>query len=210
VVELDDGAPVEGHEILLSIGRDVPFDGLGLDSIGVAPEDGRLKPDAQLRIADNVYLAGDVAGPEMHTHLGHYTGEAAARVALGDDYTPFLDAIPRATYTDPETASVGLLVEQARDRGIDAFETTIDIASSSKGYTSESGGHVTVVVDRAERRLVGAFMAGLAVSEVIHECVLAIRAQVPLAILADTIHAFPTIARVLGTAFIAASKELEA
>jgi pyruvate/2-oxoglutarate dehydrogenase complex dihydrolipoamide dehydrogenase (E3) component len=53
-------------------------------------------------------------------------------------------------------------------------------------------------------------MAGLAVSEVIHECVLAIRAQVPLAILADTIHAFPTIARVLGTAFIAASKELEA
>lgn len=209
VIELDGGAPVEGHEVLLAIGRDVPFDGLGLDSIGVTPVDGRLQPDDRLRIADNVYLAGDVAGPEMHTHLGHYTGEAAARIALGEDYTPFLDAIPRATYTDPETASVGLLVEQARERGIDAFETTIDIATSSKGYTSASGGHITVVVDRKERRLIGAFMAGLAVSEVIHECVLAIRAQIPLATLADTIHAFPTIARVLGTALIAANRELD-
>jgi pyruvate/2-oxoglutarate dehydrogenase complex dihydrolipoamide dehydrogenase (E3) component len=210
VVELDGGPPVEAHEIMLAIGRDVPLEGLGLESIGVTPKDGRLNPDDRLRVADNVYLAGDVAGPEMHTHLGHYTGEAAARIALGQDYRPFLDAIPRATYTDPETASVGLLVEQAKERGIDAFETTIDIATSSKGYTSESEGHVTVVVDRAAGRLVGAFMSGLAVSEVIHECVLAIRAEIPLATLADTIHAFPTIARVLGTALIAANKELEA
>jgi pyruvate/2-oxoglutarate dehydrogenase complex dihydrolipoamide dehydrogenase (E3) component len=53
-------------------------------------------------------------------------------------------------------------------------------------------------------------MAGPAVSEVIHECVLAIRARVPLATLADTIHAFPTVARVLGTAFVNADRELGA
>jgi dihydrolipoamide dehydrogenase len=156
-----------------------------------------------------VYVAGDVAGPEMHTHLGHYTGEAAARIALGDaTYRPFLDAIPRATYTSPETASVGLLLEQAKSRGIDAVEFTVDIGTSAKGYTTESDGHCTIVVDRTERVLVGAFLAGLAVSEAIHECVLAIRARVPLEILADTIHAFPTVARVLGTAFIQADREL--
>ncbi|HEX2844101.1 MAG TPA: NAD(P)/FAD-dependent oxidoreductase [Candidatus Limnocylindria bacterium] len=209
VVELDTGDSVEGHEILLAIGRDMPLGGLGLDTIGVTPERGRLEPDDRLRIADGVYVAGDVAGPEMHTHLGHYTGEAAARIALGDDdYRPFLDAIPRATYTDPETASVGLLVEQAKERGIDAVEFTVDIGTSAKGYTTESAGHVTIVVDRAERVLVGAFMAGLGVSEAIHECVLAIRARVPLAVLADTIHAFPTVARVLGTAFITADRDL--
>ena len=93
---------------------------------------------------------------------------------------PFLDAIPRATYTDPETASVGLLVEQAKERGIDAAEYTVDIGTSSKGYTAEAKGHVTIVVDRARRRLVGAFMAGPAVSEAIHECVLAIRADIPI------------------------------
>ena len=132
------------------------------------------------------------------------------RVALGDDDRPFLDAIPRATYTDPETASVGLLLEQAKERGIDAVEYTVDIGTSSKGYTAEAQGHVTIVVDRATRRLVGAFMAGPAVSEAIHECVLAIRADIPLATLADTIHAFPTVARVLGTAFIDADRDLPA
>ena len=94
--------------------------------------------------------------------------------------------------------------------GIDAVEYTQDIATSSKGYTAEAKGHVTIVVDRAAPRLVGAFMAGPAVSEAIHECVLAIRADIPLEILADTIHAFPTVARVLGTAFIEADRDLPA
>ena len=211
VVELDDGQSAEGHEILVAIGRDLPLDGLGLETIDVTPSHGRLEPDDRLRIADGVFVAGDVAGPELHTHLGHYTGEAAARIALGDtDYRPFLDAIPRATYTDPETASVGLLLAQAKERGIDAAEFTIDIGTSAKGYTTETSGHVTIVVDRAERVLVGAFMAGLGVSEVIHECVLAIRARVPLSVLADTIHAFPTVARALGTAFITADRDLSA
>ncbi|CAN5476588.1 NAD(P)/FAD-dependent oxidoreductase [soil metagenome] len=209
VVELDSGDSVEGHEILLAIGRELPLDGLGLETIGVKPNRGRLEPDDRLQIAEGVYVAGDAAGPEMHTHLGHYAGEAVVRIALGDkDYRPMLDAIPRATYTDPETASVGLLMEQAKERGIDAGEYTEEIGSSAKGYTAEVEGHVTIVVDRSERVLVGAFMAGPAVSEAIHECVLAIRARVPLATLADTIHAFPTVARVLGTAFIAASREL--
>ena len=209
VIELDDGDPVEGHEILLAIGRDLPLDGLGLETIGVTPKDGKLSPDDRLQIAENVYAIGDVGGPELHTHLGHYSGEAAARIALGDDYRPNFDAIPRATYTDPETASVGLLLDQAKERGIDAVEFTAEIGTSAKGYTAEVDGHCTIVVDRAARRLVGAFMAGPAVSEAIHECVLAIRARVPLATLADTIHAFPTVARVLGTAFIDADRGLE-
>jgi dihydrolipoamide dehydrogenase len=209
-IEVGDGDPVEGHEILLAVGRDYPVDGLGLDTIGVEPEDGRLKPDDRLRIADNVYAVGDVGGPEMHTHLGHYSGEAAARIALGDSsYRPVFDAIPRATYTDPETASVGLLLEQAKERGIDAAEYTADVGTSAKGFTAEVEGHCTIVVDRAARVLVGAFLAGPAVSEAIHECVLAIRASIRLAILADTIHAFPTVARVLGTAFIEADRELQ-
>jgi len=208
VVELGDQEPAEGHTILLAVGRDLPLDGLGLETVGVTPRDGRLEPDERLQVAESVYVAGDVAGPELHTHLGHYTGEAVVRIALGDDYRPFYDAIPRATYTDPETASVGLLVEQARERGIDAAEYTVDIGTSAKGYVAEAQGHVTIVVDRAARVLVGAFMAGPAVSEAIHECVLAIRARVPLATLADTIHAFPTVARVLGTAFVNAHHDL--
>ena len=207
-IVLSDDSSVEGHEILLAIGRDLPLEPLNLAAVGITPRDGRLQPDERLRVADNVYVAGDVAGPELHTHLGHYTGEAAVRAALDDEYRPFFDAIPRATYTDPETTSVGLLLEQAREQGIDAQELTVDIGTSAKGYVAEASGHVTIVIDRSERMLVGAFMAGPAVSEAIHECVLAIRARIPLATLADTLHAFPTVARVLGTAFIDAHRAL--
>lgn len=206
-VRLSDDSSVDAHALLVAIGRQIPLEGLNLEAIGVQVVDGQL-PNQDLRIAENVFVAGDVAGPELHTHLAHYQGEMAARLALGDSAAPDYSAIPRATYTDPEVASVGLLVEEARERGIDAVEFSADLATSAKGYVAQAEGHVTIVVDRAERVLVGAFMAGPAVSETIHECVLAVKTRTPLDVLADTIHAFPTVSRVLGSLFIQASREL--
>ena len=208
VVELSDGSTAEGHTLLLAIGRTLALNDLNLGAIGVTPEKGRLSPDERLRIAENVYAVGDVAGPELHTHLSHYQGEIAARLALGDDVKPDHSAIPRATYTDPETSSVGLQLDEAREHGIDAVELTQDLASTAKGYVVEAAGHVTIVVDRRERVLVGAFMAGPGVSETIHEAVLALKTRTPLSVLADTIHAFPTVSRVLGSLFIRADREL--
>jgi dihydrolipoamide dehydrogenase len=208
-VHLTDGSSIDGHAVLVAIGRAFPLDDLGLESVGVTIKDGKAKVDDRLRIADGVYLVGDPAGPEMHTHISHYEGEMAIRIALGDDVKPDFRAIPRATYTDPETASTGMLLGEAEKAGHDAFERTIDIATSAKGYVTQSGGHITLVIDRREQVLLGAFMAGLGVSELIHECVLAIKLQTPLSVLADTIHAFPTTARVMGTLFMQVAKEFE-
>jgi dihydrolipoamide dehydrogenase len=208
VVELSDGSTAEGEAILLTIGRDIPLEPLNLGVIGIEAKDRRVNPDDQLRIAPDVYVAGDVAGPELHTHTAHYQGEIAARLALGREAMQDMSAIPRATYTDPESSSVGLLVEQARERGIDAVEYTQDLAKTAKGQAVEARGHVTIVVDRQRRVLVGCFMAGPAVSETIHEAVLAVKLETPLSVLADTIHAFPTVARALGALFIKADAEL--
>jgi dihydrolipoamide dehydrogenase len=134
----------------------------------------------------------------------------AVRLALGDDVRPDYRAVPRATYTDPEVAFVGVTVEQAHKAGLDAFELVADLAKTAKGYVVELvQGHVTIVVDRGSGTLVGAAIAGPGASEAIHEAVLAIRAEIPMAILADTIHAFPTTARVLGSLFMEAVRELE-
>ena len=205
-VELSDGSSVEGSTILLAIGRQVPLDDLNLAAIGVTPNDGTLPVDERLKVVDGVWAVGDVAGPEMHTHLAHYEGELAVMAALGDEVTPNYEAIPRATYTDPEVASVGLQLDQARERGIDAAELTADLATSAKGYTVEAKGFLSIVVDRQARKLVGASICGPAASETLHEAVLAIRAGITLDVLADTIHAFPTAARVLGSLFIRAAR----
>mgnify|MGYP006172974929 CR=1 FL=1 len=116
-------------------------------------------------------------------------------------------AIPRAVYTQPEIAGVGQTLEEARAAGIDAAEHSQDLAQTAKGQVAEAGGHVTIVVDHRAGQLAGAFIAGPGASEAIHEAVLAIRTRTPLDVLADTIHAFPTTARVLGGLFVAAARE---
>ena len=206
-VELADGSSATGHAILLAVGREFPLTGLGLESVGLDPR--TLPRDGRLRLAVGLYAAGDPAGPELHTHQAHYQGELAVRMALGDPVTPDYRALPRATYTDPELASVGVTLDQALAAGLDAFEQVADFPTTAKGYSVEAEfGHVTIVVDRASRQLVGAAMAVPDASAAIHECVLAIKARVPVDVLADTIHAFPSTSRILNGLFADAAREL--
>jgi pyruvate/2-oxoglutarate dehydrogenase complex dihydrolipoamide dehydrogenase (E3) component len=211
VIELDDGSTAEGHAILLAVGREFPLADLGLETYGIDPASREPFPhDGRLRIADGLWVIGDPAGPELHTHQAHYQGEIAVRMALGDDVTPDYRALPRATYTDPEAAFVGLTLEQAQKAGIDAFELVAEFATSTRGYAIEAtGGHVTIVVDRATRQLVGAAIACPDASAAIHECVLAIQARVPVDVLAATIHAFPSTARIFNGLFADALEKLE-
>ena len=196
--------------MLLAVGRDFPLDELGLEAYGVDTTGRTPFPrDGRLRISDGLWVIGDPAGPELHTHQGHYQGEVAVRMALGDDVRPDYRALPRATYTDPEAAFVGVSVEQAQADGIDAVELVADFASSARGYSVQAKrGHVTIVVDRETRTLIGAAMACPDASAAIHECVLAIRARVPVDVLADTIHAFPSTSRILNGLFADARRAL--
>jgi pyruvate/2-oxoglutarate dehydrogenase complex dihydrolipoamide dehydrogenase (E3) component len=211
VVELDDGTTAEGHAILVAVGREFPLDDLGLEHYGIDTTGRVSMPrDGRLRIADGLFVAGDPAGPELHTHQAHYQGEMAVRLALGDDVRPDYRALPRATYTAPEAAFVGVSVEQAKGNGLDAFELVAEYKTSTKGYAIEATtGHVTIIVDRATRELIGAAMACPDASAAIHECVLAIRAHVTVDVLADTIHAFPSTSRILNGLFADALRELD-
>ncbi|MBI3750998.1 MAG: NAD(P)/FAD-dependent oxidoreductase [Chloroflexi bacterium] len=210
VIDLSDGGTAEGHAILLAVGRDFPLDDLGLEAYG-ADTTGRtpFPRDGRLRVADGLWVIGDPAGPELHTHQAHYQGELAVRMALGDDVRPDYRALPRAAYTDPEAAFVGVSLDQAKAAGIDAVEFVADFATSVRGYGVQARrGHVTIVVDRDSRTLVGAAMACTDASAAIHECVLAIQARVPIETLAATIHAFPSTSRILNGLFAEAQRSL--
>ena len=210
VVDLDDGSAAEGHAVLLAVGRTFPLDDLGLEHYGLDTSGRAPFPhDGRLRVADGLFVVGDPAGPELHTHQAHYQGELAVRMALGEDIAPDYRALPRATYTEPEAASVGMSLDQALDARIDAFELVADFPKSSKGYSVEADiGHVTIVVDRRSRQLVGAAMACPDASAAIHECVLAIKARIPVEVLAETIHAFPSTSRIFNGLFADAARQL--
>ena len=212
IVELSDGTSVSGEIIQLSVGRTSAkaLGALGLETIGARYDGGdTITVDDRLRVAEHVYAVGDPIGHELSTHLGHYEGEMAVRLALGDDVTVDFSATPRVVYTDPETAAVGLRLEQARERGCDAFEERTGFPKSTKGYIVEAdSGHLTIVVDRKRKVLLGAFIAGQGAGEAIHAAVLAIKLGTSLDTLAQTIHAFPTTARVLSGLFASAALKL--
>jgi dihydrolipoamide dehydrogenase len=211
VVDLDDGSTAEGSAVLLAVGRSFPLDDLGLEHYGLDvsgrtpfPRDGRLK------IADGLWAIGDPAGPELHTHQAHYQGELAIRMALGEWVVPDYRALPRSTYTDPEASSVGLTLDEALSAGRDAFEVSTPFATTSRGYSLEAEiGHVTIVIDRGTRELIGAAIACPDASAAIHECVLAIKARVPVDVLAETIHAFPSTSRIFNGLFADAARQLK-
>ena len=121
-----------------------------------------------------------------------------------------------ATLVDPPKGREGrpsrsFTLDQARAAGIDAFELVADFPHTAKGYSVEAMiGHVTIVVDRETHRLVGAAMACPDASAAIHECVVAIRADVPIETLAETIHAFPSTSRIFNGLFADARRELAA
>ena len=211
VIDLDDGSSAEAHVVMTAVGRSFPLDEVGLEHYGLDTS-GRTPPfprDGRLRVADGLWVVGDAAGPELHTHQAHYQGGLAVRMALGEDATPDYRALPRATYTDPEAAFVGRSVEQAREVGFDAFELVADFATSTRGYGVEATmGHVTIVVDRASRELVGAAAACPDASAAIHECVIAIQAHVPMDVLAAAIHAFPSTSRIFDGLYADALREL--
>jgi pyruvate/2-oxoglutarate dehydrogenase complex dihydrolipoamide dehydrogenase (E3) component len=211
-ITLSDGALVEGAELLVAVGRRAAdLRALDVEEAGVSLDDrGGATPDDRMRIGRGMFVAGDCAGGAQFTHVADYEGRVAARAAARQDVRADLATIPTATFTDPETATVGMTVQAAWERGLDAFEVTVDFATTARGFTIEprrrsaeairegSPGHITAVVDRERRVLVGAFAACPGAGELIHEPTLAIKHGVPLDVLADTIHAFPTAARAFG------------
>ena len=205
-VTLDSGDVITGDRLLVATGRRPNLDGFDLEAAGVSknPRGFVAVDGASLLAADGVYAIGDINGIGGFTHLSHYQGTVLGRALRGRKVTANHSAVPRVTFTDPEVASVGLSEAQARDRGIEVKLGVIEdtLNATSRGYIhGEPGGLVKLVADSRRKVLVGATLVGPTSGEMIHEMTLAIRAEVPLATLADTIHAFPTFSRMFQGVF---------
>ena len=115
---------------------------------------------------------------------------------LGGCATADYTAIPRVIYTDPPLAGVGLTESQAREAGLDVVVAATDLQELARTSTDGSaGGRLILVADRERGVLVGAGAIGKSADDWISEASVAIRAQVPVRVLADVVHPFPTNAQ---------------
>jgi len=196
-VLLSDGTSIEGDEILVAIGRRPLTRELGLETVGLAP--GRfIRVDDRLRVRGVpwLYAIGDVNGRSLLTHVAKHQAYLASEaidgiehVGSGDD-----DGAPRVIFTEPQIAAVGLTLQHALERGLNA--RAYDVPSSGTAGASFHGRNTTgtsrIVVDEDGRVVVGATFTGSDVAEWLHPATIAIVARVPIERLRDAVPAFPT------------------
>ena len=200
---LADGRSVEAERLVAAVGRSPRVDGIGLETIGLGPgESGGIDVDERCRAADGVWAVGDVTAVMPFTHVAHYQGEIAADDILGRPRRADYRAIPRVVFSDPEVAAVGVTPEQAQARGMAIELGTVGLERLARTgmYGSGYRGFMTVLADREQGVLVGAFAVGPLASEWIGAAVVAIKARVPISTLLDTPMQFPTFGEALSYA----------
>ncbi len=186
-----DGSMVDADRVLVATGRTPNVAGNGLERLGIeAGEDGGLEVGDDCRVVgyDHVWAAGDVTAIAPFTHTANYQARVVVSNLLGRPARADYRAVPRAVYTDPPVASVGTL------DGDDVVTATMDIGQTARAAAEGEGvgGRLVLAADRRRAVLVGAAAIGPRADEWIGEAVLAIRAEVPLTVLADVVHPFPT------------------
>jgi pyruvate/2-oxoglutarate dehydrogenase complex dihydrolipoamide dehydrogenase (E3) component len=194
-VKLSNGHEVQASELLVATGRRARVHGIGLESVGIEPGTRGVEVDERCRAGDGVWAIGDVTGVLQFTHVGMYQGRIAAHDIAGDDARASYNAIPRVVFSDPEIAAVGMTIAQAREKGIELASSRIQLPEAiTRPWTYEQNprGELGLLADMERQVLVGAWAVAPLAGEWIHQAALAIKTEVPLAVLRDTVAQFPT------------------
>ncbi|MFG2005903.1 FAD-dependent oxidoreductase [Spirillospora sp. NPDC048911] len=140
-----------------------------------------------------VWAAGDVTGVARTTHAARYQARVVVSNVLGKRWEADYRAVPRVVYTVPTVYAVGISPGRADELGIDLLTAGYDLAATARAAVeADERGRVELYADRSRGLLIGAAAIGLYAEEWMSEIALAIRAETPLSVLTDMVHAFPT------------------
>jgi pyruvate/2-oxoglutarate dehydrogenase complex dihydrolipoamide dehydrogenase (E3) component len=188
-LSLEGGEVVEGERLLVATGRSANVEGFGFEQLGLTIGETGIEVDERMRAADGVWAIGDVNGIAMFTHVGKYQARVAAADVAGLDARADHRAVPAVTFTDPQVASVG------RTSGDELATSTYKVDSTPRASTYERPkrpGLLKVFADPGREVLVGAIAVGPESGEWLGQLTLAVKAEVPVAVLRETIQPYPT------------------
>ncbi len=193
---LDNNEVVTGDMVLVSVGRSINTDGLGLENTGV-----RLGGKKEIVVdkflstgVNGIYACGDVTGGRMLAHVAYREGiTAVSNLLQGSRQSLNYDAIPSAVYSTPEAAGVGLTEAAAREKGLKFRIGKFPYRALGKARAfSETDGEVKIIVGSETDRVLGMHVVGAHATDIIAQGALAIQNGLTIHALTDTVAAHPT------------------
>jgi len=188
---------VEFDALICAVGRSARLTGYGLGELGIDTDKTVRTNDYLETIYPNIYAAGDVAGPFQLTHVAAHQAWYAAVNALFGEFKKFkadYRVIPRATFTDPEVARVGLNEQEARANNTPFEVTKFDLADLDRALAdSQTQGFVKVLTVPGKDTILGVSIVGHHAGDLLAEYVLAMKHGLGLSKILGTIHTYPTM-----------------
>jgi dihydrolipoamide dehydrogenase len=188
----------KAERVVVSAGRLANLEELDLPAAGLTPRGRLLKVDAQLRLDRHVFAIGDVTEGLPLAHRAMMQGRVAGDVLGGKTSAFDSRAIPRAVFSEPEIAAVGLTEIEALAAGHEVSIGRFPLAALGRAVIeSATAGFAKLIFDRAGGALLGAHLAGPRSTELVAEMALAIEMGATAEDIALTAHAHPTFAESL-------------
>lgn len=196
------GETKTAEQLLISLGRAPHLDLLQLEKAKIDFSEKGVTIDKYGRTNQkHIYALGDAAGAPFFTHKAEFHGRAILQNLLLPlkkrlDRTP----IPRATFTDPEIASVGLSEKEALERYLPKKIRTYRLPFSEVDRAICAGrtnGGVEIVTKKWSSKILGCTIVGERAGEMLAQITLAMEANIPMRRLSNLIHPYPTYSRAI-------------
>jgi dihydrolipoamide dehydrogenase len=202
---------IEAEIIFSAVGVTTNIEGIGLESMGIKTEKGKIVVDDFYRTSvEGIYAIGDIVHGPALAHVASSEGILCVEKIGGLDVRPLdYNNIPGCTYTTPEIASCGLTEQAARDAGYDIKVGRFPFTASGKASASGSKeGFVKLIFDAKYGELLGAHMIGSNVTEMISGIILARKLETTAHEIIKAVHPHPTMSEAIMEAAAAAYGEV--
>lgn len=192
--EIEGGDPITAGMALIAVGRVPMTQDLGLEEVGVEMDRGLITVDAQCRTSvPGIFAIGDCASRQQYAHVASRMGVVAAELACDHDVRDDLSVVPAGVYTHPEIGMLGLSEAEAREAVDEVKVARFPLTASgmARAY-GDTEGMIKLVCDAATGEILGALCIGQHATDVVHELALAMKNELTVEEIAETIHAHPT------------------
>lgn len=183
--------------ILVAVGRNPRL--TGLENLDLKLDRGAVATDDFCRTSiRNIYAVGDARGGALLAHKASAEAECAIAHVLGNGRPISASVIPRAVYTNPELAVVGMTEAEARAEFGTVKVGRFPFSASGKALSmGDARGFVKVIASAVHDQVLGVSMVGPDVTNLLGEATLAVQMELTLHELAETVHAHPTLTEAL-------------